>query len=48
MNWLDSHQVQYTIPATKAELLNEAFCNVPTKKYVVDEAANVFGVHIIR
>jgi hypothetical protein len=48
IDWLNSHQLTYPNRATKAELLEIAFENAPAKKYVVDEAAQIYGVNIIR
>jgi hypothetical protein len=48
MEWLDLHQLIYPERATKAELLEIAFESAPPKKYVVDEAAKIYNVDIIR
>lgn len=48
IDWLDLHQLSYPERAAKAELLEIAFENAPKKKYVVDEAAKIFNVDIIR
>jgi hypothetical protein len=48
MDWLDSHELAYSKRASKAELLEIAFENTPEKKYVVNEAAQKYGVHILR
>jgi len=48
MDWLDSHHLDYSTRDTKAELLDIAFQNAPDKKYVVDEAARIYGVQILR
>ncbi|CAF1635986.1 unnamed protein product, partial [Didymodactylos carnosus] len=46
--WLESRDIAFTLPCSKAELLELAFSNVPKKKYVVDEAARVFDIKILR
>ncbi len=48
IDWLNFHQLTYPSRATKAELSMIAFQNALEKKYVVDEAANVYDVHILR
>ncbi|CAF0826258.1 unnamed protein product [Didymodactylos carnosus] len=48
IQWLNFHQLNYSNSATKAELLEIAFENVPAKKYLVDEAAQIYNVDIIR
>ncbi len=48
IDWLNFHQLNYSNRATKAELLEIAFENAPDKKYLVDEAGQLYGVDIIR
>jgi hypothetical protein len=46
--WLKRHRVSVPTKATKAELLELAFNNLPRKRYVVDEAAGKYDVDILR
>ncbi|CAF3062741.1 unnamed protein product [Rotaria socialis] len=48
IEWPDLHKLTYPNRAAKAELLSIAFENAPEKKYVVDEAALIYGVRILR
>ena len=44
IEWLKRHSVSVPIKATKAELLELVFDNLPEKRYVVDEvAANIIS-----
>jgi len=45
---MDSHHLDYSTRDTKAELLDITFQNAPEKKYVVDEAARIYEVQILR
>jgi hypothetical protein len=48
IDWLNFHQLTYSNNATKAELLEIAFENALEKQYVVDQAAQIYSVNIIR
>ncbi|CAF2104471.1 unnamed protein product [Rotaria magnacalcarata] len=48
IDWLNTHQIKYPEHATKAQLLDIAFENVPEKKYIVDEAVKIYDIQIIR
>ena len=48
IDWLVFHGLTYSQRATKAELLEFAFKNVPEKKHVVAEATQIYDVHILR
>ncbi|CAF1609520.1 unnamed protein product, partial [Didymodactylos carnosus] len=48
INWLDKHDLPFTDNMTKAELLEVAFDNLPSKRYVVDEVAAKNDVQILR
>ena len=48
IDWLPSHGLNYPDRATKAQLLEIAFQNAPPKKYIVDEAAKIYEIDIIR
>ncbi len=47
-DWLRHHRVSVPIKATKSVLLQLAFANLPEKRYVVDEAAAVYNIKILR
>jgi hypothetical protein len=48
INWMDKHDLPFTGNMTKAELLELAFDNLPSKRYVVDEVAAKNDVQILR
>ena len=48
INWLDKHDLPFTDNMKKAELLEVAFDNLPSKRYVVDEVAAKHDVQILR
>ena len=48
VDWLKRHRVSVPIKATKAELLELAFANLPAKSYVVDEVAAKYKINILR
>jgi hypothetical protein len=48
INWLDKHDLPFTDNMTKAELVEVAFDNLPSKRYVVDEVAAKNDVQILR
>jgi hypothetical protein len=48
IDWLRRHRVSIPIKATKAELLQLAFANLPEKRYVVDEVAMEYNINILR
>ncbi|CAF4085892.1 unnamed protein product [Rotaria sp. Silwood2] len=48
VQWLVNHKISVPVKATKAELLVLAFDNLPPKRYVVDEVAKKYNVHILR
>jgi hypothetical protein len=47
-DWLRRHRVSIPIKPTKAVLLQLAFANLPEKCYIVDEAAMVYNINILR
>jgi hypothetical protein len=47
-DWLRSHRISIPEKATKAVLLELAFDNLPEKRYIVDEAAAVYDINILR
>ena len=47
-NWLDERDIVYDAKCTKAELLEIAFDHVPPKQYKTNEAADEWGVEIVR
>jgi transposase len=46
--WLDQHGITYDAKFKKAELLEIAFANVPSKRYKTNAAANIFNVELLR
>jgi len=48
VDWLKRHSVSVPIKATKAELLELCFDNLPAKRYVVDEVAGKHNINILR
>ncbi len=48
INWLSRHRVLVPIKATKAQLLQLAFNNLPEKRYVVDKVAAAYSIQILR
>jgi hypothetical protein len=48
INWLEKHDLPFADNMTKAELLEVAFDNLPSKRYVVDEVATKNDVQILR
>jgi len=46
--WLIRHNITVPVKATKAELLELAFGNLPEKRYLVNEAARKYNVGILR
>ena len=47
-DWLRRHRISIPEKATKAELLELAFDNLPEKRYIVDEAAAAYDIDILR
>ena len=48
IDWLKRRSVSVPVKATKAELLELAFGNLPEKRYVVDEPAAKYNIKILR
>ena len=48
INWLDRHDLPFAENMTKAELLEVALDNLPSKRYIVDEVATKHNVQILR
>ena len=48
MKWLRRHNVLLPAKATKSELMELAFSNLPEKRYVTDELAAKYGIAVLR
>jgi len=46
--WLTGKNIAWDIKMSKAELVELAFANIPTKRYVTNEIARTFDVEILR
>ena len=48
IEWLRRHNVSLPVKATKAELIELAFSNLPEKRYVTDELVAKYNIAVLR
>ena len=48
IEWLRRHNVPLPVKATKAELMELAFSNLPEKRYVTDELPAKYNIVVLR